>query len=522
MRSTTFSNEETINTIERSFNRGVSETSVHEESISFPNLQLQSLTSPLDLHEGKRMRQDSSPAFPIQPEIIQLPRWDVTLFGSASSFELSSGNRVVSRRDLNNKQRAMLGTDVNFEKEGIHHLVIRVKLCPIDHLNDPLELGVLARLPGGGGFRGVGYATEGQIRGGGIFQDGTRIMDGPALSLGSTFSIELTIAPGIRQVCFQVNGETIGGAINLDGALLPIVPVVTVPSGSELEIVQFHPRSSSHLERKEVPAPNLDSKRVCIWDRIAKKIVTGNEAPKPNNLSTYLLKYPNCEIYNGQDKRVYCKNLPLHEAENSTIQQNYSDLLELTCQPENVSAIHDLEVGKVVSTMVAAVCLSSECEIQSPDIASFVSQTTNERKRRQRDQISPNNEQSSLEGSSYDEDNDDGDIKDKLHSGREVLAVGTVVLVAGRGPGTVVKCLANRWRRVRLADGSEMSFKKKDLLQVEGISLGSFAPISPQIQHETRRGNEMPIPCPVVAPMSEDDSTSEDHTSWICCDKCNK
>ena len=125
----------------------------------------------------------------------------------------------------------------------------------MDHAGDPLELGVLGCNPSGG-FRGVGYATEGRLRGGGIFEDGRNILPAPAVAIGATLGIEVTIGAEhpsgakssgeledgeqqhrtcVATVRFQVNGQHTSRPVDLGAVVLPIVPVVSLPANAEVQ-----------------------------------------------------------------------------------------------------------------------------------------------------------------------------------------------------------------------------------------------------------------------------------------------
>jgi len=59
----------------------------------------------------------------------------------------------------------------------------------------------------------------------------------------------------------------------------------------------------SHVSPEEKKAIIAAQNRIAIWNTVTKRRVSGNAAPSEKKLGEYLRKHPECEVYNGQDKR---------------------------------------------------------------------------------------------------------------------------------------------------------------------------------------------------------------------------
>lgn len=56
------------------------------------------------------------------------------------------------------------------------------------------------------------------------------------------------------------------------------------------------------IEVLEAAAPAYH--RICVWNRVTKRKISGNAAPMGKNLAEYLRKHPDCELYLAQDALI--------------------------------------------------------------------------------------------------------------------------------------------------------------------------------------------------------------------------
>lgn len=54
--------------------------------------------------------------------------------------------------------------------------------------------------------------------------------------------------------------------------------------------------------------------RITIWNKSERRKVSGNAAPLEKNIEEYLRKHPDCEVYDGQDKRPTAHPMPQYAA----------------------------------------------------------------------------------------------------------------------------------------------------------------------------------------------------------------
>merc|ERR1711998_504992 len=47
-----------------------------------------------------------------------------------------------------------------------------------------------------------------------------------------------------------------------------------------------------------------DETRITLWNRVELRKISGDAAPKARNVQRYIKAHPNCEVYDGQDRRL--------------------------------------------------------------------------------------------------------------------------------------------------------------------------------------------------------------------------
>ena len=90
-------------------------------------------------------------------------------------------------------------------------------------------------------MQGIGYATEGSTRGGGIFENGAELLAAPTISSGDTLSIEISIQDeSLHHARFQINGQYITRPLDLSDMTTPFIPVVTLPANAAVRVGRYH------------------------------------------------------------------------------------------------------------------------------------------------------------------------------------------------------------------------------------------------------------------------------------------
>ena len=121
-----------------------------------------------------------------------------------------------------------------------------------EHENDPLEFGLLTNTTDRG-FEGCGISTDGESDGRWLCKNGCELIPAPSVHLGDILGLEMTICPftARNSVRFLVNGHYITKPLDLSGMHLPMSPVICIPSGFEVQIVDQIPQEFDEVWNRD-------------------------------------------------------------------------------------------------------------------------------------------------------------------------------------------------------------------------------------------------------------------------------